>query len=283
MTCIIFLKLYIDKKSGVHISKLNLKYIFVHGGPGLNSTPELNILKPHFDSKRLDVLFWNEPKDAKSYSDIVYDLATHYADPSFQYCLIGHSFGARYVIDSLLKTKENVTSTFFINSALDMINADEKIVEISQHILKESNPDLYSQLIELLPKLNRDKFDENKGNALLLAFKSAYFVDNFIDLPTFQNYFSYLSGENEFRIPDHVRIRKTSQYLAVGRQQLEEIPNTTLVGDSDPVFNLNNEEAMVRGYFPNSKVSLIKDQSHAIHIESMELFFRELISVSTRS
>jgi pimeloyl-ACP methyl ester carboxylesterase len=257
----------------------DVKLIYIHGGPGLNSHPDKVLLGSDIKAHGHDILFWNEPREFKTqdmYSEIVDDLVQTVLAQEKDVCLIGHSFGARIIIDSLSKLSEKVFSTIFLAPALNMMEGDKRIINYGLSKLEETNSEVANAIKENIPKLTYSKFDEIKGETLLMAFQSGYFSENFISSKDFENFFSHLQGEYEFRVPDHISIRKTAKYLKRGNGEFKDIHNLTIIGEKDPIFGTELEAEAVREFFPNANIQFWSNASHYPHIDDKKRFIEEL-------
>jgi pimeloyl-ACP methyl ester carboxylesterase len=257
------------------------QFIFVHGGPGLNSKPERELLAPNLKEQGFDILFWDEPQDFHSkntYNEIVLDLVNKINQHKQDVCLIGHSFGARIVIDALKSNRitSKIKSTLFLSPALDMCSGDDKIINYGLSKLETLNPEVASTIKKHIPNLINDQFDDLKGETLLLAFQSGYFVENFINPSDFEKYFSYFQNEFSFRVEDHVAIRKVAGYLKDGNNDFKQIKNTTIVGTNDPIFNDEAQLSMTLSYFPNATIQKWDTVSHYPHMDATAKFLELL-------
>lgn len=112
-----------------------MKILYFHGGPGLNSNPEKNLLLSRFKKRGFDPKFYNEPsllrpngppfkedKAFQNYLDCAEEfLLQHYNKTPL--ILIGHSFGAHPVCHLIKRHPEKIASVVFISTNLSLADA----------------------------------------------------------------------------------------------------------------------------------------------------------------
>ena len=259
-----------------------MKAIFIHGGPGLNSNPEQKLLKDDFVSNGIDIRFWNEPKEfqTKNFNEEILNSIIELVN-SFdeKIILIGHSTGCRNILNILPTIKSKVHSICFLSPALDLKEADGNIIKFGMSLLEKTNPEAAKSLLNILPSLN-DNFDENKADAILLGLSSGYFVHNFINSNSFENYFQFLQGDNQFRVDDYLKIRKSGSQMITESDEIFDIPTIALFGKKDPIFNFEHGVSIISKYFSNLKSKCLEDVSHYPHIDDKDLFFKELLKIT---
>lgn len=250
----------------------SLIYIFVPGGPGANSNPEKNLLETFYKQNNLNFIFWNEPTDLSAndaYRDIVDSLTNFVKKQNKKVVLVGHSFGCQLIIDSLSKFENEVLGTIFLSPALALEKADFKIVDLAISLFKSHSPKSAQELERIKVGLD-NSFNQEKKEALSLAFTSGHFALNFIEPENFNEYFSYFSGEFSFRPTDYMKIRESFAKYKSNTFRRADLPNMTIVGENDPIFPIDHVKHSLVESVNDLSIEIIKKSSHYPHIENRE-------------
>lgn len=257
-----------------------MKYIYVHGGPGLNSRAEQVILKDKFNLNNIDMLFWNEPQSystASPYLELSNSLVRFIKAQNTKVILVAHSSGCFNVINILPQIEDQVISLMFLAPAIDLEDMDRRIIDFAISIYKKDKNSASSlnSLISLKSKLTMD-FDKHKVDALILAFGSNYFLFNFKDEQSFLNYFSHLTGDYEFKLATFFKIREdlTCRNLDINRTY--DIPLISLYGKNDPIISVDDTQRRLCTLFKNNSFSVIQNVAHCPHIDATEEFISAL-------
>ena len=256
-----------------------MKAVFVHGGPGLNSNPEDQILSNDFLNNNFDIMYWNEPKvfSSQDYYNEVLDSLVRFINSidDNSILLIGHSFGCNLILNVMPLIKDKINSICFLSPVLDINEADTNIIKYGLKLLKSSNAESAVKLETMIPNLTK-RFDETKIQALLLAMSSDLFHHYFSDDKSFYTYFNYLQDENEFRIEDYIKIKQSIPISITDLNEIFSIPLLIIFGQKDPVCNPIYEEKVIRKYFSNITLYTLENISHYPHIDATDFFFEAL-------
>ncbi|MBL7664477.1 MAG: alpha/beta hydrolase [Bacteriovoracaceae bacterium] len=256
------------------------KFLYVHGGPGLNSYPESQLLKPIFESHNHEIVLWNEPKSFSSknyYAEMVDNLKDFILSQGPNLNIISHSFGSYLVLDLISKTDLPVNSLCFVSPALDLEQGDKNILNVGLEILKKTNTELSKQLETKIQLFKKNKTEQNKIDALLLAFQSGYFSLNFCSEENFKKYFGLLINEHEFRLNDFLKIKPTIAPLKPQKKK-KSIKSIAIFGAQDPIFKYENEMKVLNKFIEKTNVKIFPNISHYPHIESQHDFYYELLA-----
>lgn len=247
-----------------------MKTIFIHGGPGLNSWPEENILKPVFDFNNIDILFWNEPKDYSSvggYDELCHSLVSFIKNTNEKVNIIAHSAGCMHVIAVIKEVEHLINKICFLSPAIDLNYTSDRIIEVALDIFSKTDSAKESTLRSLKSSLVKG-FDSTKEEAILLAMSSNYFVKNFVELDSFENYFGYLVDDKAFNLDNYLKVSRSIPVTPI--DYLSSVPVLCFLGALDPVFEVAQSEGQVKKYFSDVKVVVMDDTSHYPHIENTE-------------
>jgi pimeloyl-ACP methyl ester carboxylesterase len=252
-------------------------FIYLHGGPGLNSYPEKKLLSPYFEKHNKNLTLWNEPRNFKTtdyYREIkqsVYELINA---KSNRIHILAHSFGAYIILDLLSEISNKLDSVTFLSPAVDLVSADDRIIKLGHDIHKKSNPEMAKRMEILMPKLTRE-YDKDKLDCLLLAFESGYFIQNFSSQQSFEKYFSYLTGEYEFRLEDFLKIKPSITPLNSNPSKVD-IECYAFFGDDDPIFKKRTEMPILEQFFKKVNAIELAQGAHYPHIDAQEEIFKFL-------
>ena len=259
---------------------MKAKVVFVHGGPGLNSNPEKNLISQIYEQSGLEIHFWNEPRELQTddpYTFVKSSLIDYINSFNAPVTLLAHSWGCRLVIDCINEIESNVNGACFISPAVDFKNADRKICKLGKEIL--NNQKASTEKIKKFLAVKTDDLDEIRFEALAEAFCSNYFVKNFINEENMKGYFQYLTDENEFRASDMISIRRSMELAPTSPTRRVKLPTTAIFGKLDPIFTKSSESKVLEEVFSNLKPIELEDQSHYCHIEKPEIVLKEILNL----
>ncbi|MEO5970200.1 MAG: alpha/beta fold hydrolase, partial [Bdellovibrionia bacterium] len=134
------------------------QYLFIHGGPGLNSFAEKTILGSLFSDRNVSITFWNEP--SKFRPTVLLDSTDSEKTPKAAFSrllesaektlvelaqsgpvkLIGHSFGCNTATILAARNPNLVAELNLIAPAFDQLEAHRNIMRIAIEDFKLSSP-----------------------------------------------------------------------------------------------------------------------------------------------
>src|SRR5665647_1801039 len=156
-----------------------MKYIFVHGGPGLNSNPERNILKPLIEVQGHELLFWNEPSLLRgqicdqdhAYQYWLNSLSNFIIKNSGQeqVAIIAHSFAAFAINDILPEVGTKIGKLILIAPIFDLMKLDQNLIDLAIRFhARDANIAGIVELEELKRNMP-DYFNEKRFSIILKA------------------------------------------------------------------------------------------------------------------
>jgi pimeloyl-ACP methyl ester carboxylesterase len=266
-------------------------YIFLNGGPGLNSQPEKYILGPHLESLGHKAFFWNEPSSLRPTEDtfnpanayhsavisaknFIDDVCQNSTDKDCDLTLITHSFSVHYAIELITKYHAPIKELVLISPALNIHVADKNILKLASNGLEiEGDASTSQEISELLPKLI-EEFNQDKIEAFILASKyTSLFTNYWANLELMANYFSYLVNEYSFTAQEMMLVR-----ISMPRTQdiLEEkisIPTKIFFCEEDPVTIHVEQVTKIQNYFLKPEIKVLDNCKHYPHLEQMKKIF----------
>lgn len=266
-------------------------FLYYHGGPGFNSHPEEEMLKPIINSKksstnRVKIFFWNEPKQfnanqalypgqefntlMKSAEDFLNEHYLKYGKLN----LIGHSFGAYITMHLALKHADKIDQILLIAPALDLHSADLGLLKMGLMNLRNNGKHEQANQLENLIHTLSPEFNDQTIQASLLVLDETFFFNYFYDLQIAQNFLNYFVPPYEMSIPAFFAIRKdTVRYPLEGKPLALKI--TVLFGDKDYLIK-SDDQLKVLKQFSVRPVNIIvfSDTRHYPHIEKKKKFIQ---------
>jgi len=275
------------KKPAVVKSKKNI--LFLHGGPGLNSSPEKKLLTPGFSKRELHVHYWNEPSLLRPHEgpylkDHPYTgwirsaekMLLAIAEETGPVHMIGHSFAVNPIMDLLSKHSNLVSKISLIAPGFDLHTCHRNIVQIAIKDYEEDTSIVADELRKLLTQ-TRYMFDPPMTEALKLALQDPKLLKHYWSRPE-QMIASLETMQSSEMQPDFpaffevltemsVRIRAGIHY-----PKNLKIPVQVAFGSADPVVLRNAEEPTVLDIFPTAEIKIFENCSHYLHLDEPEKF-----------
>jgi pimeloyl-ACP methyl ester carboxylesterase len=263
--------------------------VFLHGGPGLNSEPERNMLGPYLKNLGHEGYFWNEPSEQRPeevfYHEISFQRANESADRYIQdlceekkenglaceVTLVAHSFAVHHAVRLALSQKEVIKEIILISPALNIKDVDINLLQLAVGGLKDEGQfETSHELAQMIPSLN-EAFDSKKIQAFALGSKYAgLFLNYWSDHALMQRYFSYMIGNFSFDIKGMFEVRATMPLVKADPFEQIEIPTRVYFGEIDPVTKVHEQISNLDKYFSHLEVSVLSGIRHYPHLEAME-------------
>lgn len=297
MKSIIIICFFIFQLTSLHADTL----FFIHGGPGLNSEPENQLLKPYLDSKQYTSYFWNEPSKLRSpprqnnyktklkvegisYSDTLKSLYSYFkgicnleksVEGNCKITVIAHSFGTVLAKELLLAFPQNIKKLILIAPVYNLNLADKQILKLAaKGLINESKVEYGEKILALLPKLNT-AFDANKIQAFNIALQyTSLFSHYFHSQVNLNRYFSYLANDYQFDLDNFFNIRITMPKISIDRLEIpieEKISVHAYFGETDPISNMEQQYPILKKTFKNLKITRVPHAGHFVHLEAMDI------------
>ena len=270
-------------------------FMFIHGGPGLNSNPEKTMLAPYFDKIESKLYLWNEPSGSRSIGDefdpqnaflsstksiekkfLDICLGNFHSLSECRLTLIAHSFGSHYILDLSQKYSKNIEKIILISPVLNIKVAENNILNLAANELRNlGNVEDSETILSLIPNLS-ESFDELKSKAFTLANKYALlFTHYWQDKSKMNNYFAELNGNFSFDPNNFFLIRKTTPPIHFPEVRNKTIPVIVFFGEDDFISKPLYENYYIRKYFKKSKSYMVKNTGHYSYLERPEEIFKK--------
>lgn len=258
--------------------------LFIHGGPGLNSNPERMVLPRALSIKGVSYQFWDEPSLLRPQgppfkADGAYKNwldAIHRAVEEYQpRILVGGSFGGRACVDYLkLHSPKLDFKLLFVSPTLDMQRLLLQMMKISAADFSKTD-DEKSKRLKALIGASHSFWDTSMQDGITLAWENPslaphYFFNKEV-LAEWVNAYSDPTYRIDLEAQDTVfRDYKTRKFPNLGKQSKR--PVMVLYGDYDPVFDLNETQAILGEEFDQVEFRQFQSAGHFPHLEHPKKF-----------
>ena len=259
-----------------------MKYIFVHGGPGLNSNPERNILKPLIEVQGHELLFWNEPSLLRgqicdqdhAYQYWLNSLSNFIIKNSGQeqVAIIAHSFAAFAINDILPEVGTKIGKLILIAPVFDLMKLDQNLIDLAIRFhARDANIAGIVELEELKRNMP-DNFNEKRFSIILKAIGHEEVLPSYWHnkkVSALYNQF-FVEDQYQFDLQSFKAVRQTITHEKVRNR----FSGTVKIyyGALDPVARLEQDYALLMDLYPNHRLLIGKESGHYPHIEEQELF-----------
>jgi pimeloyl-ACP methyl ester carboxylesterase len=259
-----------------------MKYLFVHGGPGLNSNSESNFLGPEFDKADKKIDFWHEPsliRDKTLKTDLSYDLwlnslskFIHKHSEEGPITVIAHSFGAFALNDLLPVVGSRISRLVLVAPVFNLRTLDQNIANLALKILSDQGKTealaYYRNLQSFMPL----EFDAQRYKILLGAFEISEV------LPRYWHNQERAEGYNQFLIEDQWQVNFASFRSVretIGKNEITNHfngPVSIIYGRHDPVVKMEQDLTSIKKMYLNPEIIIMEHSGHYPHIEETVTF-----------
>lgn len=290
------------------------RFLYVHGGPGLNSAAERAALKPLFDARGWQIDFWNEPSvnrgqrspESQAYTALLSSLGSwldsHASRASNRLPhLIGHSFAAVPLVELGAGLSHPFASLTLIAPALELKSAHDQIIRYAFDDFRTMQDPRAEPLKEYLSAhllAGRPFFDASTQRALEIAFTDPALLTHYFTSKTaFENAISALSQPHS--APDlpqffHVLRELSSRYDGAGgwfadrhqspglEQATSSPPLTLIYGEEDMISTHERETPVWRRLWSKIEIEQWPAASHYAHLDQPEKLMQALAKTIQR-
>lgn len=261
-----------------------MEVLYYHGGPGLNSNPEKEILTEKFESKGYHLKCWNEPSTLRetnhkintegSFQDYLNSaedfLLSSYKDKPL--IIVGHSFGAQACLYLSKKHPAKIKHILFVSSNLSIKDTDLNTFSFIAADL-EKNSDGDAKLLRTIIDNYTGEFDGNTQNGFAIVGQNPrlfdYYWHNKEVMPQFLVY--YVAPHYVLDINGYFNVRKTWFEQNIKKSS---IPVTAIFGKYDCVVSNLKEQKKINGYYMDVEFYEFDNAAHYPHIEKIDLFMQ---------
>ncbi|MCT4643148.1 MAG: alpha/beta hydrolase [Bacteriovoracaceae bacterium] len=261
-------------------------YIYLHGGPGMNSNPEFNIIKNKIELNGDKIFFWNEPSSLRPQGDTYSDAFAFEASVKsalnftsevvskndlVKVSFIAHSYGSIIAANMINSLEIEVEDIIFISPALNYLPAFKNILNLAVGDFSKEDKAKALELKNLIGLMG-NTFDDNWLKAFSIALTDKVLMTHyFTNTDSFLNYFQYFVGQFQFDVPAFFGVLKTMPQQSYTR--LNYTGKAKLIfGKQDPVSKVSEQLEVSTKIFKDVEVDIFDRAGHFAHIERLDKF-----------
>ena len=258
-----------------------MNVLFFHGGPGLNSNPEKNILTEKFSTNGYSLKCWNEPSVLRSTNknnqEVTYEnylnsaenflLENYDGNPQI---IIGHSFGVHAVLHLAKTQPQKIKQIVVVASNLSVQDTDLNTFSFSAaDFEKHQESENAKSLLSIIDQYT-GLFDENTQKGFTIVSQNprlfnSYWYNKEL-MPQFLSH--YTSPEYTLDVESYFTIRKT--WNEHENNEKSSIPVIAIYGKHDIIVTNQKERLIVKEKFLNANFYEFEYSSHYPHIEETD-------------
>jgi pimeloyl-ACP methyl ester carboxylesterase len=264
-----------------------MKFLFLHGGPGLNNYAARTVLSPLFARAGHDTCFWHEPSNLRPSGD-PFDpvdawprwlasaepplLSLTAAEPA---CVIAHSFAYDAAIELATRRPERAARLVLIAPTADPHTPFTNDLRLAQRDLMEDMPDIARALGECIQNTRTFMDAPMRKGFELAVCDPRLFTHFWADPVQFAASMAAQSvPEAQFDLESFIAV--TEDY-ARQRQRLRggaplAPPTLAIFGGRDPVTPLSEQEGRLLAQIPHATIETLDDAGHFLHLDRPERF-----------
>jgi pimeloyl-ACP methyl ester carboxylesterase len=259
------------------------QFFYIHGGPGLNSRPESQILKEVFENQDHEIFFFNEPSILRKneilspnpFENYLLELENKFLqfleESEEPVSIIAHSFGvygAHYLIK---KFGSEIGHLFLVAPAFDLNAVDSNLINLSISDFLNLDQEKAKTLIALNQE-RAGNFDQKTLEALFVVASNPHYTDHyFVNLNTKTHYYSHMVEEFAFDLESFLGVRNSLNANLVSHSKVQ-IPCTVFIGENEKITSSQNEIARLETLFDLLDIQMISDVGHYPHLEKSTAF-----------
>lgn len=254
------------------------KLFYIHGGPGLNSRPESQILKEVFEKHDHQIFFYNEPSILRKneilslnpFENYLLDLEKNFLkfleESKESVSIIAHSFGvygAHYLVK---KFEPEIGHLFLVAPAFDLNAVDSNLINLSISDFQKLDQEKAKSLMTLNQE-RKGNFDQKTLEALFVVASNPHYTDHyFVNSSTKIKYYSHMVEEFAFDIESFLGIRNSLNANLVNHSKVK-IPCTVFVGENEKITWTESEITRLEALFDLFDTQMVSDVGHYPHLE----------------
>jgi pimeloyl-ACP methyl ester carboxylesterase len=273
-----------------------MRFLVLHGGPGLNSFAERAVLGPLFAAAGHEAYFWNEPSALRPGGDPfesggAFEHWLDSADRALLACtasapvsLIAHSGGALAAIELARRHPDHLSALVLVAPSADPFVAFRNVVHVAHRCAVDAGLPVAAQFADcaartrrVLDEPMRLAFETVLANALLGPLFSHYWVDQ-------DRFRSALAAqaqpEAQFDVASFFAVLEDlgNRWPSFKSPQPVTTPTLVLFADQDPVTKSEEQADAVSAEIPHARIEIIDRCGHFIHLEQPDRFLETVVN-----
>ena len=275
-----------------------MRFVFLHGGPGLNSFAEQAILGPLFEDAGHVVDFWNEPSTLRPRGD-AFDPAhafEHWLASAEGFVLrsasrqpvqlIAHSIACHAAMEIARRHPHRLANLVLVAPAADPFAAFRNVLRLAVQDLETAKPEIASVIASCLFR-TRALLDAPMCEGMMnVLHDEMLFTHYWVDEGWMQaSAAAQARPEAQFDVNAFFAVltdfsQRSADVLSTGAVTL---PTLSLFGAADPVTSFGEQREAIRAAVPEARIEVLDGCSHYLHLERPHQFVDLAIEWATAS
>jgi proline iminopeptidase len=266
--------------------------LFLHGGPGLNSYAESELLGPALQARNRRAEFWNEPSRRQGYGP-AFRTERAFRNQVESVCqeidrlslesggrkvdVIAHSFACNVIWDALETASAKVGRLILVTPGLSANALFRRIMKLAAADFKSPRPEASRHLEELSTKSQSFNDSAMQEGLLLAGEDAALFTHYWKNKPQMEAFFGVwgrrgasldvesfqcVLADFAAHLPERDRLARAYPTLDV----------SVVFGAHDPIVSEQEELGLLNRAFPQAKVTRFESSGHFPHLEELSNF-----------
>jgi pimeloyl-ACP methyl ester carboxylesterase len=260
-----------------------MRFMFLHGGPGLNSFGESKLLGPAIEAAGHEVHFWNEPSvnrlqgDPFSTSGAFGNWIASAERAFLSICtaepvhVIAHSFSYAVACELARRYPARVAGLVLIAPAAQPAISFTNLLKLAQRIAVPGVAAVFAKCVSdtrsVLDAPMRKGFQQILDDATLFG---GVFTNYWVDRDRFHAWLATQADpEAQFDVASFVSVLDDYRARGVSFRSDKPVTSRTLAffAAQDPVVTFSEQAAIVRADIPEAQFELVEGCGHFIHLE----------------
>lgn len=274
-----------------------MRFLFVHGGPGMNNFAEQAILGPLLSARGLGARFWNEPSRLRPSGD-PFDSVAAFSGwvASLERALLAlsdtapvvvqaHCFASGPAIDVARRHPGRVAALVLTGPSPDPYVGLLRVLRLAQADLADDLPEVASKLGECLTR-TRSLMDSAMQDAVGLALNDQkLFTHYWADRAQFEKSVAAMAvPEAQFDAESFFAV--ATDFAQQWPRRIEKpltTPTLIVCGGRDPITPYTETVRGVLDEIPDATVEIFEDAGHFVHLDRPEQFVDTMIGWAGRA
>lgn len=269
-----------------------MRFLFLHGGPGLNNFAASALLRPLFDRLGHATCFWHEPSrlrpDGDSFNPV--DACRHWlasagralaslsaAGPA---SIVAHSFAFDAATELARRHPTGVSHLVLIAPTADPFTSFTNDLRLAQRDLATDMPDIANALGACITS-TRTFMDGPMREGFGLAIHDPHLFTHFWADPVqfAASMAAHTAPEAQFDFESFVAVSEdyAQNWTRIRSKAPLTAPTLALFGGRDPVTPLSEQEACLLAEVPHATIETFGDAGHFLHLDRPRRFVETVL------
>jgi pimeloyl-ACP methyl ester carboxylesterase len=269
-----------------------MRFLFLHGGPGMNNFAAKVLLQPLFERTSCDTWFWHEPSTLRQDGDrfepvgafrhwfASAERALASASAAGPATLVAHSFAFDAATELARRWPARVSRLVLVAPTADLFASFTNDLRLAQRDLAAERPDVAEALGSCIAK-TRTFMDGPMREGFGLAIQDVQLLTHFwADPGQFAaSMAAQAAPDAQFDLESFVAVSDdyARHWAAMRSQTSLEAPTLALFGGRDPVTPLREQEEAVRAVAPHATIESFDDAGHFLHLDRPARFVETVV------